>query len=180
VIQPGVTSPPHVWPPRKNAPRSSYGRFGFSGFGFGCPFLDFGFGPDCNPFWLELEAFGCDTFGYWNGYNAGYNVDYDAGVDQTDVLPSVEQSSQEPPSAYVPGPENSPEENQTGEVSVVLYMKSGAAYEARDYWIADGKLHYRPSYGGENTIEMDELDLQQTVDANAKRGVDFTLKPSPR
>jgi hypothetical protein len=180
VIQPVVTSPPHIWLPRKNAPRNTYGGFGVFGFGFGYPFLDFGFGPDCNPLWLELGAFGCDMFGYWDGYNAGYNVDYETGADQTDVLPSVEESSQERPSTYVSAPERAPEQNQAEEVSVVLYMKSGVAYMVTDCWIADGKLHYRPSYGGENTIEMDDLDLQETVDANAKRGVNFTLNPSPR
>jgi hypothetical protein len=35
------------------------------------------------------------------------------------------------------------------------------------------------SYGGENTIDLDDLDVQKTVDVNASRGVEFTLKPAP-
>jgi hypothetical protein len=48
-----------------------------------------------------------------------------------------------------------------------------------NYWVADGKLHYLTSYGGENTIDLDDLDVQKTVDVNASRSVEFTLKPAP-
>jgi hypothetical protein len=50
---------------------------------------------------------------------------------------------------------------------------------ASDYWIADNKLHYLVNYGGENTVEMDQVDLQRTVDENQKRGVKFWLKSNP-
>ena len=63
--------------------------------------------------------------------------------------------------------------------TVLLYMKDGTTFPATDYWVANGKLHYRISYGGESSIEMNQLDLQRTVDENAKRGVRFTLKPQP-
>ncbi|HKN59709.1 MAG TPA: hypothetical protein VJW93_00925 [Candidatus Acidoferrales bacterium] len=120
---------------------------------------------------------GCDTLGYWNGYNSDYNSNNDAGVDQTETPQGTEELPQEPPSVYVPAPETSPEEIGAEKALAVLYMKTGTVYAVKDYWIADGKLHYRPSYGGENTIEMDDLDLQQTVDVNAKSGVTFTLRP---
>jgi len=58
-------------------------------------------------------------------------------------------------------------------------MKNGAVYAVTNYWIADGKLHYLTSYGGENAIDLNDLDLQKTVDVNASRGVEFTLKPAP-
>jgi hypothetical protein len=32
---------------------------------------------------------------------------------------------------------------------------------------------------GENMVDMDQVDLQRTVDENAKRGVRFSLKPKP-
>ncbi len=50
---------------------------------------------------------------------------------------------------------------------------------ASDYWLADGKLHYIVNYAGESTVDLDDVDLQRTVDENAKRGVRFTLKPGP-
>ena len=58
-------------------------------------------------------------------------------------------------------------------------MKDGTTLPATDYWVADGKLHYRISYGGEEAVDIGLLDLQRTVDENAKRGVKFTLKPQP-
>lgn len=50
---------------------------------------------------------------------------------------------------------------------------------AIDYWVADGELHYRVSDGSEGALDINDLDLQRTVDENAKRGVPFTLKPQP-
>lgn len=175
----GISNPPHIWRPRHN-PRVFYGGFGFFGFGFGYPVAGLGFGPGCDPFWADSWAFGCDTFGYWGGYGAGYDAGVDAGVDQAQGQQEMDQPSQEPAlDTYVPAPESSPEEIQAERILVVLFMKDGAVYAVTDYWIADGKLHYLTSYGGENTIEIADLDLQKTVDVNAKRGVNFTLKPSP-
>ena len=62
----------------------------------------------------------------------------------------------------------------------MLYLKGGTTLSAWDYWIADGKLHYRVRDGGESALDMDELDWQRTVDENARRGVPFTLKPKPQ
>lgn len=177
--RPGVIGPPHIWPPRKRSPRSTYGAFGFFGLGFVYPSLGFGLGAECDSFSAEPLAPDCNTLGYWNGYNSDYDVNDGAGADQTETPQDTEQAPQEPPSVYVPAPESSPEKIENEKALVVLYMKTGTVYAAKDYWIADGKLHYRPSYGGENTIEMDDLDLQQTVDVNAKSGVSFTLRPQP-
>jgi hypothetical protein len=63
--------------------------------------------------------------------------------------------------------------------TVLVYLKDGTMYAASDYWLADGKLHYRVNYDGESAVDLDQVDLQRTVDENAKRGVHFSLKPSP-
>lgn len=173
VDEPRGGSSARIFPPRRRHPPFFFGGFGFFGFGFP---LAFGFGPDCNPFWAEPFAFGCDAFGYWDGYGGGYN----ASVYEAEPPEGAEELSQEPaPYTYLPPPESSPEEIEAEKTLVVLYMKNGAVYAVTDYWVADGKLRYLTSYGGENTIEMDDLDLQKTVDVNAKRGVDFILKPLP-
>jgi len=31
----------------------------------------------------------------------------------------------------------------------------------------------------ENVIDLDQIDVQRTVDENAARGVNFTLRPAP-
>ena len=34
-------------------------------------------------------------------------------------------------------------------------------------------------YGGESQIALDQVDVQKSIDENAKRGVKFTLKAKP-
>jgi hypothetical protein len=58
---------------------------------------------------------------------------------------------------------------------VVLWLKDGTVYGLRDYWFVAGKLYYVTNYGGENSIDMDRVDLQKTVDEDVLRGVNFTL-----
>ena len=176
-----VTGPPHVFGPRRGRPRF-FGGFGFFPFGFGFPFFDFGFTSGCNPFWAWPWALGCETFGYWNGYSAGFDEEYNANAYPPEEQQEMEElPPQEPENyIYVPPPEpSSPEEIEAEKILVVLYMKNGAVYAVTNYWVADGKLHYLTSYGGENTIDLDDLDVQKTVDVNASRGVEFTLKPAP-
>ena len=60
---------------------------------------------------------------------------------------------------------------------VLLYLMDGSSFAVSDYWLADGKLHYVTSYGGENAVDESRVDLQRTVDENAARGVGFTLRP---
>ncbi len=63
--------------------------------------------------------------------------------------------------------------------TILVYLKDGTTLAADDYWAVDGQFHYRVKYGGESSIGMDEVDMQRTVDENAKRGVRFTLKSKP-
>lgn len=84
-----------------------------------------------------------------------------------------------------PAVEGTPNTNPvTGNIAettptVLLYMKDGTTYAASDYWVADGKLHFYVNYTGESAVDMSQVDVQRTVDENAKRGVRFTLKPNP-
>jgi hypothetical protein len=63
---------------------------------------------------------------------------------------------------------------QPNSAEAVLWLKDGTVYGLRDYWFAAGKLYYVTNYGGENSIDMNRVDLQKTVDEDALRGVDFT------
>jgi hypothetical protein len=63
--------------------------------------------------------------------------------------------------------------------TALIYLKDGTTYAASDYWLQGGQLHYRVNYGGESSLNMDEVDLQRTVDENARRGIRFSLKPNP-
>ena len=78
---------------------------------------------------------------------------------------------------YVPVPSDN---NTAGEQDeAVLYLKDGTIYLISDYWLADNQIHYVTGDGREHSVDLDQIDLQQTVDVNSKRGVNFTLKPAP-
>jgi hypothetical protein len=155
-----------------------FGFFGFGGLGFGYPFWAF-VGPNCNPFSAWPWVYGCNSFGYWDGYE-GFGPAFDSSVYEQENEQEIEPQSQEPETfTWAPPPESSPEEIEAEKPLTVLFLKNGAVYAVTDYWIQDNKLYYVTSYGGENTIDMDEIDLQKTVDVNANRGVEFILKPSP-
>jgi hypothetical protein len=62
---------------------------------------------------------------------------------------------------------------------ILLYLKDGSVYSVAKYSVSDGKLQYTTSGGIENSIDVDRLDLQKTIDANAARGVKFSLEPTP-
>jgi hypothetical protein len=61
-------------------------------------------------------------------------------------------------------------------VPVVIYLRDGTSYGVTDYWLSAGKLSYLTTYGGENSIPVEMLDLQKTVDENAAQGLEFTLR----
>jgi hypothetical protein len=61
-----------------------------------------------------------------------------------------------------------------------LYLKDGTVYDVTDYWLEDGKIHFRTREGSvEQVLGVDELDLQTTVDVNTRRGFRFVLRNEP-
>jgi hypothetical protein len=188
-----IAGPPHVPVlPRRPVgyfpyyPFYPYPGFGF-GFGFGGGFGFGAFGP-CDPFW------GCYGYGYGYGgggigygyYGGSFSSDNGYGADLSYSGSQDASPSQEPnPSLYAQAPETS-QEQQTAtagpterHVAAVLYLKDGSSYAVTDYWLADGKVHYITSYGGENAVDQKDLDLQRTVNENAAQGLTFTLRPGP-
>lgn len=188
-----MPSPPHIirgpggFAPVRREPFFFTPGFGFFGFGFG---FDNGFG--CDPFWTW--GFGCNTFGYFpysgfGPYGFGYG-NYGLGYDYggygysgryNDNSYGNEGMSQEPtPSTW----QNPPEENsnsniETAAPETVIYLKDGSSFAVKDYWVADGKLHYITSYGGENAVDLDQFDVERTTNENAKQGITITLRPAP-
>ena len=126
--------------------------FGFRGFGFGC--FGCGFGWSWGWGWGSWSRWSPWWPNTWWGWPASNVYPY------SNPNPNTADLAESAPMA-------------------VLYLKDGTSLATTDYWIADGKLHYRVSEGGESTLDMNDLDLQRTVDENAQRGVPFTLKPQP-
>ena len=65
-----------------------------------------------------------------------------------------------------------------------LYLKDGTILNVTDYWVVDNQLHFKviddsSAKPVEQVIPFEELDLQKTVDANARRGFRFLLRNEP-
>jgi hypothetical protein len=180
-----VPMPPHRFEPRHR--RRHEPIFGGSGLfpgGFGVPFFGFPLIPDCGLLWEGTPGLNCAQFGYWDGEAGGLADGYEknyANGNQEESQEGVE-SQEVNPGTYEAPPGSSTDEDQDArpEPLAVLWMNGGTSFAVADYWLADGRLHYLTSYGGENSVAMDELDLQKTVDANANRGVEFVLRPGPK
>lgn len=54
-----------------------------------------------------------------------------------------------------------------------------AAFAVSEYWFANGELNFDFDNGAQVAIDMNQLNLQRTVDENAKRGLQFRLNSSP-
>jgi hypothetical protein len=171
-----------------------YPFFGFNpfygglGFGFG------GYGP-CGPF------FGCYGYGFGYGFGGGLGYfggtsgGYGSGWTDAGAEGSANVTSPDNPDSYLlaapgtgggeaaasssDGTQELRTDSAPQQTYVLLYLKDGSSFAVSDYWLADGKLHYVTSYGGDNAVDESRVDLQRTVDENAARGVDFTLKPRP-
>jgi hypothetical protein len=164
-------------------------RFGVNNFGFGARrgFRGRG-GFGCSNF-----AFGpCGGFGYGFGlgYGYGYGYGYGAGYGYWGGGYDINPADFNAQDVTAPNPwmgdyvyEGSDEAAQVEAATApgpltVIYFKDGSSYGVRDYWLDAGQLHYVTSYGGENSVDADRVDLQRTVDENAKNGIDFTLRPA--
>jgi hypothetical protein len=182
-------SRPRPFPPRIFAPvflifGPGFGFFGpfspFGPFGTGCGFLgecgfsDFG-EPGCNAFWAwDCGAYGdympmyYSAGGVGSGAQDGTSMEYGPFAWQS--APLAPSNTQAP---------NSPGDTSATASDTLIYLNDGTSYAVTDYWLAGSKLHYVTSYGGQNSIDLQQLDFQRTVDENASRGVAFTLRPAP-
>lgn len=143
---------------------------------FGPPFFRFGLGFGFNSFWWPGCAaywscpFTCNLWPYY-GYSLGnYLSLYVPPVQpvQTYQYPTVSYP------LYVYGGERRDR--------VQLFLKDGTVYEVTDYWLVDSQFHFTTIERGkpaEQTIALDDLDLQTTIEVNTRRGFRFVLRNEP-
>jgi hypothetical protein len=67
---------------------------------------------------------------------------------------------------------------------VELFLKDGTVYGVTDYWFVSGQVHFTMLVEGgtksiEQTIGLDELDLQKTIDVNTRRGFRVVMRNEP-
>jgi hypothetical protein len=134
-------------------------------FFFGAPCFRFGLGLGCNSFWWPNY----DLCWGWGFYcNALPFTGY--GFENYVTL----QPYEVPVYLYGPG-----ERDQ-----VWLYLKDGTVYTVADYWFVNGKVHFiAVEEGGAKSVEhvigFDELDVQQTIDVNTRRGFRVVMRDEP-
>lgn len=179
------------------------------GWGFGLGWgLGFGWGGWWNPWWWGGQAwdwgpayydpywdwppYGYPAYPTYNGpFDYPYNNDYNAPAN----APSSNYDSTYGPysdnngyTSAEPGTPLAVESEDTNPVTanvavsaptVLVYLKDGTMLVANDYWLDGGQFHYTVKYGGESQVALDQVDVQKSIDENAKRGVKFTLKPRP-
>jgi hypothetical protein len=170
--------------------RGFRGRCWNCGFGFGWwPNWGFGFGWPWFGYWDSYPHWGDPWLWGWPGYGnydypANYNIYNDDNSYNDDSSYNVPQSSPGPADNYASADQDVSAQEETiiasdsgdnSATEVLLYLKDGAVYSAQNFWIMSGKLHFTIDNGGENAINTDQLDMQRTVDENAKRGVHFAL-----
>jgi hypothetical protein len=150
--------------------------FGFGGFGFGLGFGDFGFGFGAPLWWGSGWPWWYGGIGYPYGLPYGYSLPYDLGLAYDSPTASGPPSGDSSGSGAYRSTRNNSENSSA---ILLLYLKDGTMYSARDCWLAAGELHWTATDGSERVFELEAVDFQRTVDENARRGVPFTLKPHP-
>ena len=137
---------------------------------WGGPFFGLGW-PGCDPWWGW--GLGCQFypnygygFGYWPYFGGLYYGGYTSPP--TYETPSYQYGG------YGTGERQLPE----------LCLKDGTVYKVTDYWLVEGRLHFTmPDVTGTKSVEhvigFDELDLQETIDVNTRRGFRFVLRNEP-
>jgi hypothetical protein len=149
------------------------GSCGFGpGFGFG-----FGFGSGFfGPWGWDNDGFG-DFQSYGYPYEPSMSADIESRVDNQPTYEDAAPYYRNEFVPYEPGTEPSGPAAAPNAPFVMLYLNDGTVYALTNYWVAGGRLHYVTQYGGENSVAMDQVDMQRTVDVNAHRGVTITLRP---
>ena len=155
-------------------PRPGFGFGGCSGFGF--PRYNFFYGNDFNCFaggFLFAPLFiggfsgsfiGGPAFLPSNDQSLGYVSDDSTAAPRAEALPTQ------------PSDSASAGKVQSQQPVTLLQLRDGSMYGLVDYWVEDGELHYTTTYGGQNSIGFDRIDLEKTVQLNADRGVPFVLR----
>ena len=163
-----------------------YGGYGFGGFGYG----GYGFGYGFYPYSLWNLGWGSGFgFGYGMGYGFGYGYGsgfgygpgfglgyYDNGLGYGSSSANTQSSGDYGPFATLDAKTNQPGALPDPAQESTLVLKDGTSYTVTDYWMADGKLHFVTAENGESIVDIEQVDLQGTVEQNSKRGVTFTLR----
>lgn len=159
--------------------------FGFDGCGgfvfprhrlfFGDDFNCFGAGFFFDPFFLggfSDSLVQADTPQELNAESDAEQLESDADLD-ADTAAGVQLQA----ISAALGVRDEPKKDQP---VTLMQLRDGSMYGLTDYWLEGGLLHYKTTYGGENSIPLDRVDLDNTAQLNSGRGVVFDPKAKNR
>jgi hypothetical protein len=161
--------------------------FGFGGWGFGWPWLGYGLWDPFwyNPWWGTGPAYGYGYSAYPDSNVYGYpDSGYYAPEDNSYASPQQDSQDEQGNSdgnwvtPNGPSPSSAPNSGSLN-VPVLIYLKSGAVFTVRDYWITDEEFYYVLMNGVQNSVNLEQVDLPRTNMENAKSGVKFIFKSEP-
>jgi hypothetical protein len=153
----------------------SFGFGWWPGWGFGWPWLNYW--DSWGPSWID-PVWGWPGYGSF-GYPLVYSHDYSYDDSYSYSAPPENDTDSDAGAPPVEQGATTSGSNEEIVAPVLLYMKDGSVYSVSGYGIEDGRLHYILTNGAENTVNLDQVDIQRTVNENAKSGVRVTLKPRP-
>ncbi len=149
-------------------------------FGIGFGSRDFGFSHRelaCfpRPFFFPFAPVAGSTFLVLPPSVVYAQEPFDTGQQMGEASGSYQPSTEAQP----PGEAAAPSKEGSSRPLTLLQLKDGSMYGLTDYWLEDGRLHYITSYGGENSVPLERIDFDRTVQLNWERGVEFVLRPKP-
>jgi hypothetical protein len=144
--------------------------------------LGFGMWPACDSaaipgrFWTAGPCFGQ---GDYQSLAPNY---------QNQQLMATEPPYYQPPLAFIVQPPAAPSANARPsqpekKPNMVVCLTNGNETEVSDWWVTGGKFSFIPMNGSMSgkvqTVDLDSLDLQKTIEQNESRGRTFILNFTP-
>lgn len=127
-----------------------------------------------DPFFLA----GFDPFAL-ESWNSGIPV---TAVDLSSAANEAQLGSQQAGAENLPQTDHEPmsQDQRAAPPETLLQLTSGSMYALTSYWLEGDRLYYVTSYGGENSVPLDQIDFNKTIRLNAVQGIKFEIHPKPR
>jgi hypothetical protein len=140
--------------------------------------LGFGWWPACDSASIpgRFATIGpCFGIGDYQSVAPGYSNEYLAGTAPPEFQMPLEIIEEPETGAPSTGQQSTPAQK----ANMVVDLTNGNEMEVSDWWVTGGRFYFEPINGKTQTVDLDSLDLQKTIEANEKRGRTFMLNFTP-